>query len=46
MVSQIPAITFKLPFDDPNLTNIPPSYLLVGIVTLTALILIGLFTWR
>lgn len=46
MLARIPAITFEMPFDEPNLTNFPPSYLLIGAVAFTALILIILYTWR
>lgn len=42
----IATINIELPFDDPNLTQIPPNYLIVTFVGVTAVVLAALYFWK
>lgn len=39
-------ITIELPFDDPNLTSLPPRYLVMVFVGVTGLVLAALYFWK
>lgn len=44
--SAVAGVTIELPFDDPNLTSIPPIYLLITLVGGTAVVLAALYFWK
>lgn len=42
----MPLVEIELPWNPPELTQIPPMQLFVGLIVLTALVLVGLYFYK